>query len=317
MLLLGFLISPFSSADTLILKNGDKIKGLILEEFKDRVVFSTVDGEKEFMKSVLSSAVYDSEEKALLRKGSNQFKRGQYVKAYYTYKLVAELNPDLEEARERLYYLRSYIDTKDRRDILEDVASKKERDEQAPGITPARMVEEELGLVLEEGERHVLIKEIKENSLLGKDLEIKPGDCIVSVRGEMTAYMGINEVAEILLIPGEVRVATEREIFLKLKPITFLFDKIPFNRYRQILEAELMLQKQGIIFQNLKEQGVAETAGVRKNDLLFRINGLNVRYVPLAKVMETIENNQGREIDLIIRRNVTLWRKGKKHERIL
>lgn len=321
LVIIGFVlsacVSSFSSADTIILKDGTKIKGLILEEFKDRIIFSTVDGEKEFMKNALSSAIYDSEEKALLRKGANQFKKGQFIKAYYTYKRAAELNPDLEEARERLYYLKSYLDTKLRRDILNDVASKKERDEQSPGKTLVQMVEEELGLVLEEGERYVFIKEIKENSLLGKALEIKPYDRIVSVRGEMTAYMGINEVAEILLIPGEIRVTIERDISLKLNPVTSLFDKIPFNKYKQILSAELSLKKYGVMFQNLKERGIARAAGIRENDLLFRMNGLNIRYVPLARVVETIENNQAREIDLIIRRDVTLWKKGKKHEQLL
>jgi len=59
-----FLILFSSSvfADIVIMKDGKRIKGLILDEFKDRIVVSTVEGEKIIMISDIESAIYSSEE---------------------------------------------------------------------------------------------------------------------------------------------------------------------------------------------------------------------------------------------------------------
>lgn len=298
-----------SPADTVILKSGKKVKGLILDEFKDRIVLSTADGEKTIIKSDIRSAVYDSEEKALMRMGENQLKRGQYIKAYHTFEKVVELDPDLEKARERRNYLRSYLETKTRYDVVDDLNTRKERYEGAEGKIPVREVEEELGLVLAPGDKYVSIESIRGRGRSRSGPSLAPGDRIVAVWGELTAYMGVDEVAELLLAPGEVKFTVERDVHPGLSSAGKLSGVFLRTRYKRIAGAELKLKTEGVIVENIIPGGPFETAGIRKGDLVYRISGRNTRYMPMAELVKIIEENQNRKIDLVIRRDITLWRK--------
>jgi C-terminal processing protease CtpA/Prc len=280
------------------------MKGLILDEYKDRVVLSTADGEKTLMKSRIRSAIYDSEEDALIQKARNQFKKHQYVEAYYTYKKAVDLNPEHEEAVERLNYLRGYLETKTRDDIIEGVKNNQERFGGADGRTVARRVTEELGLILGQGEKYVYVEEITGDNLSGADSKLKPGDRIVRVWGEMTAYMTVDEVGVLFLSPGEVRFTIERTASPLLSTVKSLF-----SGYGKIIGARLRLIKKGIVIEKLRQGGPFARAGILSGDLLWRINGKNTRYMPLSEVLGMIREDQGKTIEVDVRRDVTLWRK--------
>ncbi len=302
-----FAISFFclqSAADVVVLKNGKRMKGLILDEYKDRVVLSTADGEKTIMKSKIRSAIYDSEEDALIQKARNQFKKHQYVEAYYTYKKAADLNPEHEEAVERLNYLRGYLETKTRDDIMEGVKNNQERFGGANGRTVILRVTEELGLVLGQGEKYVYVDKIINDNLSGAVLKLKPGDKIVRVWGEMTAYMTVDEVGVLFLSPGEVRFTIERTVSPLLGTVRSIFP-----RYGRIMGAHLRLIKKGIVIEKLRQGGAFAQAGMLSGDLLWRINGKNTRYMPLSEVLGMIRTEQGERIEVDVRRDVTLWRK--------
>ena len=301
----------FSFADTVILKNGRKEKGLILDEFKDRIVLSTAEGEKTLMKSDIRSAIYDSEQKALMQKGRNQLKRGQYIKAYYTYEKAVELNPDLKEARERLYYLRNYLETKIRSDVRGSWIARKERFGGASGKTLARKVAGELGLVLASGEKYVFVEKILDSGSPGAKLKLEQGDRIVAVWGEMTAYMDADEVAGMFLGPGETRFVIERTVFPGIAASKTLFGGSLFSGYRKAIGAGLELRKKGVIVSNVIPGGSFRTSGIREGDLLYRINGKNTRYLPMSQIIDIIEKNRNREIEVVIRRDVALWGKGR------
>jgi C-terminal processing protease CtpA/Prc len=293
-----------STADVVILKNGKRLKGLILDEYKDRVVLSTADGEKTIMKSKIRSAVYDSEEDALIQKARNQLKKHQYVEAYYTYKKAVDLNPEHEEALERLNYLRGYLETKTRDDIIEGVRNNKERFAGADGRTVGRRVAEELGLVLGQGDKYAYVEEIVNDNLSGSASKLKPGDRIVRVWGEMTAYMTVDEVGVLLLSPGEVRFTVERTVSPLLRTAKSLF---PWHS--KIMGAHLRLIKKGIVIEKLRRGGPFAQVGILSGDLLCRINGKNTRYMPLSEVLGIIKKDQGRTIEIDVQRDVTLWRK--------
>ncbi|MFC1548431.1 PDZ domain-containing protein [Candidatus Omnitrophota bacterium] len=300
---IAFLVLFFCaevSADTVILRSGKRLKGLILDEYKDRIILSTGEGEKIIMKSKIRSAIYDSEEKALIQKARNQLKKHQYIKAYYTYKKAADLNPEHKEALERVSYLRGYLETKTRDDVLNNIRTNKERFEGLEGKTMSRRVAEELGLTLGQGEKYVFVKKISGRN---PSDEVKQGDKIVGVWGEMTAYMDTDEVGNMLLSPGEVKFRIERAV----RPVLSASNSM-FSKYRKIMGARLKLEKKGIIIERVAPKGPLGKAGIANNDLLFRINGKNTRYMPLSNVLDIIRSNQGKEIDIDIRRDVTLWK---------
>ena len=293
-----------SSADTVILKNGKKLKGLIITEYKDRVTLSTAEGEKTVMKSSIRSAIYDDEEKALLQKARNHLKRHQYMKAYYTYQKVLELDPELKEAKERVKHLRSFLEKKTREDIVEDLRGKNER----LGASVSRSVKEKLaeglGLVLGEGEKYVFVKEILDNALPGIVSSLKVKDRIVSVWGEMAAYMDAREVGQMILLPGEVKMTIERSVRPHLGSSAALF-----SRYRSIIGGKVGLKKKGITVMKVKPGGSFDSAGIKKGDILFSVDGRLTRYMPMEEFRNIVRENQNRDIDVSVRREVTFWKK--------
>ncbi|MEA3489107.1 MAG: PDZ domain-containing protein [Candidatus Omnitrophota bacterium] len=304
-----FFYSSPSRADTVILKSGDRIKGLILEEFKDRIVLSTVQGEKTIMKSAIRSAIYDSEEKALMQKGRNQLKKGQYIRSYQTYEKVVELDPGLDEARERLNYLRSYLETKARHDVLDGLRAKRERFENARSKTPAQRLFDELGLVIAPGEKYVSIEKVSIDTVRESGSGLEPGDRIVAVWGEMTAFMDVEEVSEVLLAPGEIRMTIERMLRPELSSAGKMFKGLFSPGYRKIAGAVIELKKEGYVVGDMEKGGPFEKAGIRSGDLLCRINGANTRYMPMRELDRVLEENQNERIEVVVRRDVTLWKK--------
>lgn len=298
-------------ADTVVLKDGTRIKGLILDEFKDRLVISTVIGERELMKSTLKSAIYDSEEKALIHEGRNYFKKAQFIKAYYTYKKAAELNPDLKEAKERLYYLRSYLKTKMRCDIIGDVVMNKEREEKLKEKNSTQRAEDELGIVLyNNGGRYVSIEKITNDNLPGAGEELKPYDRFQIVRGEMAAYMDVNEVADVLLVPGEIRITIERTVFPEIAVVGgTLLDKVNFARCKKSIGAVLEFKKDGLTVKAVNSEGPFAKAGIKDGDILHRINGRNTTYLFIQKVEQIIRESEGKKAEVVIKRDVTLWKR--------
>ena len=295
-------------ADTVILRDGQRMKGLIVDEFRDRVILSTPDGERTVMKSDIRSAVYDSEQKALLQQGRNQLKKGQYIKAYQTFEKAVELDPEQPEAIERLNYLRSYLETKTRYDVAAGVRKRREDSEGEKGKTLVQEVKESLGLVLEPGEKYVSVKEFNPAGVPARKTDLRPGDRIVAVWSEMTAYMGVDEVAEALLAPGEVRITVERTVFPELDRSGGFFGGLPWG-YRKIIGAGLGLRTEGVIVTGVTAGGPFDRAGIRKGDLIFRIEGNNTRYMPMRRITELIRQDEGRRIEIVIRRDLTLWRK--------
>lgn len=307
---ISLLVFHYAGADTVILKDGTRVKGLILEEFKDRVLVSTPKGEKTILKSNIRSAVYSSEEKSLIQKANNLVKKGKPVEAYYVFKDVLEVNPENEEARERMYYLKGFIETKAKRKPLDEARAK--YGEGTSGIKNAStLVEEELGLFLKEEDNHIFIEEVSKEAPGAEKGELKKGDRIVSVWGEMTSFMSAEEVARLFLMPGEIRVVIERSVQPFLAYSKGFFRGILYPAYRGIIGASLKLYKRGIIVRGIIPRGAFSSVGIKDGDLLFRIKGKNTRYLPLPEVVRIIERSQGEEIEVVIRRDVTLWRKAR------
>lgn len=311
---LTFMIVSFvttSSADTVALKNGERTKGLILEEFTDRIVMSTAGGEKVFFKNDIRHVYYDDKVKALLQKGKNQIKRGQYVKAYYTYGEALEIDPDSREAKDRYNYLRSYLEKKIKNDRIRKILKKKEQTEGIDGKTSAEEASKQLGVVLKsDGEYITVEKVLKGNGSNTKDI-LRPGDKIISVWGENTKYMDADEVAEMMLSPSETKMVIERQVFPKLSSFGGILPRTIFKSYRSIIGASLTLNKKGLTINRASKTGPFSSVGIKDGDLLASIKGESTRYMPLKDVVRIIKNNQDEVIDITIRRNVCIWSKGR------
>lgn len=298
-----------SYGDTVILKNGVKLKGLILDEFKDRVVVSTSDGEITLMKSDIRSSTYDSEEKALMQQGRNLLKRRQHVKAYYVFEKALELDPDLVEARERMNYLRSFLEDSVRNDIIETMNKREEIAGAREAVDPSGIIRRQMGMILVPGEKYVTVEHEPDGNFSEKMSGIQDGDRIVAVWGQMMAYMDPEEVAAALISPGEIRMTIERTVEPQLDRIRGYLRYLFFAGYKSIIGATLRLRTEGLIAERLVAGGAFASAGLKDGDMLYRITGKNTRYMPTSHVEDILKENQGKRIEVVFRREVTLWNK--------
>jgi len=310
MLKLTFFILVFllcfpgiSSPDTLLLKNGERVKGLILNEYKDRIVVSTAGGEVYYMKSDIRSASYDSEARSFLQAARNQVKKGQYVKAYYTYEQVTSLDPDIEEAAERLIFLSKYIGTKAKYDMKDRIARHRDMDTAAESVSPGEKIEKKLGILLARGDKYV---EVKETDGVSSGLLAK-GDKIVSVWGEMAAFMDIEEVASLLLGSNEVRITVERPVPVELSDINPLISLFLPDDCSRITGAKLKLERAGLTVSRANDNGPFKNAGIERGDLIFAVDGKSTEYMSLGTFRRIIRSRQGETTGFVIRRKIVLW----------
>jgi len=294
-------------ADTVILKDGRRVKGLILDEMKDRIVFSTVSGEREIRKSDIRSAIYDTETQALLQKGRNQIRRGQYIRAYHTFEKVLEIDPDIGEARERLRYLASQVERINRLDFIGDPGVRNAREPGAGKKPAAERLREEIGLTLSSNGKYVTVKDPGGKDTPASEAGLRPGDRIVSVWGDMAAYMDVTEVAENLLKGPELKMTIERTVFPVLPPAGSDRGWLPVPAYRKAAGTGIYLKKKGFVAGKVSPGGAFAEAGIREGDLLSRIAGKNTRYMPSRAVRKVIEDGRGGGIEVVIRRDISFW----------
>lgn len=306
----AFAVLPgWAHADTVIMKDKTRIKGLILDEFRDRIVVSTAEGEKTLMKDDIRCAVYDDEERALLQTGNTQFKKGNFLKAYYIYDKAAELNPDSEEACQKRDFLRNYVGTKTRYDIEDGVRRKREIFSGASGMTFLKMLQDEMGIVLAADDKYVFVKKIIQGAQTKSAKNFREGDRIVSVWGEMSSYAQPEEVAEMMLRPGQTRIVIERTLDPKLTFPRRVGIILPIENYRAMLGAELKLAKKGIVVARVFPNGPFSKAGIKSGDLVYRIGGQNTRYMPIKDVIKKFEQNEGEEIEVVVHRDIVIWKR--------
>ena len=143
----------------------------------------------------------------------------------------------------------------------------------------------------------------------GAESTVKPGDRIVAVWGEETAYMDVEEVAEKLLVLGEVKLVIERTVAPRFRPGNPVFDGLFCDGYKRITGAVIKLYKQGVVVEKVIPGGSFDSAGIEEKDILHEINGRKTRYMPISQIVDVFRHNKNKEVDVVIRRDITLWGK--------
>jgi len=304
-----FAASKASFADTLSLRNGDEIKGLVLRDYKDRVVVSTADGEKTLMKKDLCSVSYDSEANALYKEAGNYEKKREYIKAYHTYEKALELDPEMELARDRMIYLNNFIGKKFKHDFFDKVYRNMGQDEPGPGVKLSDKVFDELGIQLKPGQEFVEVGMVREDAGKFSGASLRVDDKIIAVWGRMAAYMDSEEVSAMLLEPGEIKMTVERKYAVTVPERTgFPFYPLRTDTLRR-LGGEVVLKKTGFIVNNVVSGTEFCNAGIRKGDIICNINGMDVKYTPYSGLEKVLGASRGKNVDIVVRRDVSLWKK--------
>jgi tetratricopeptide (TPR) repeat protein len=308
------IIAPRLYADTIVMKDGEKIKGLVVDEYVDRVTLSTIDGEKDILRQDIEKIEYDSPEQNFMQLGRAYDVKGWYDKAAFYYRKAMELNPDYKEARDA--YLASHAKmwreeerlTKkelERQNMVMEWWKKKNRyiKNSSQVQDKALLLKDVLGIYLVERNNIFTIDEVKPNSSAAK-AGIQKGDLLVGIWGKLIKYSNMEDVLAELLGPkySEVRVLIEREISIPRENSK--------NLYRE-LGIVLGFQYEGLEIKEVISGNKGESAGFKKGDYIVAIDKNITRYLPLDSIIALINSTEGnRNIIFSVRRKVNLRREG-------
>lgn len=297
-----------SYADTIYTKDDKEIKGIILEDYKDRVIFSTVDGQVTIMKSSIKELYFDTEEQNLIKLAEQSRDKGDYIKAFVYYDRAFKLNPKSAAAKDGIVFLQGYLfkrDMSQKEEILKH-HNEFERRGEKPEIKSdedkfdedLKKLRTEIGIVLVIVDGMTKVKNVIAKSPAAS-AGIKKGDTLVSVWGRLVGYMPLKEVTETLLEKNslETKIALERNITVRV------------GRDGSI-GAALSMQFEGLTVSAVKEGSAAFEADLKPKDIITAINGDSTRYMPLKKAIALIKGSRGGEVSLTIRKDVIMWGKG-------
>lgn len=302
-------------ADTVTTKDGREIKGIIVEDYKDRVIFSTVDGEVNIMKSDINELYFDSEEDNLIKLAEQAQERNDYNRAFGYYDKAYKLNPDSKRAKDGLVLLQGYLFRKG--EANKEMSVRRQEDFEKYGGHIEAMESDE-------GEYNRAVGKLKGTSgmMIGLtenmpetvnvridspayEAGIRKGDRLVAIWGRLTGYMSLKEVVNNLMEKSslEVKCIIERAIDVPIRK-----DRPLFANINHLIGVSFSMEFDGLTISGVTDGDSAVLAGIHKGDLVTAIDGKSTRYMPLKNAVEMIKRSKANTVKLAIRREVTFWR---------
>jgi len=305
-------------ADTIRKTDGKELKGIVVEDYKDRVVFSTVDGEVTIPKSRIKELYLDSEEDNLIRLAERARDRGDYGTAYGYYTMITKIDPNSKRAKDGMTFLHGYLFRQG--EIRKEEAIKKQEAIDRYGALihtgiseieaqrdAEKGLEKRLGITLVMSSGFPMIDSITKN-MPAHQAGLRKGDLIISVWGRLTGYMKLKDVMALLLQKGaiEIKCVMERTVDVRIAERGF------FAKPMNMIGADLGMEFDGLTVMNVADGAGAYKAGIEQGDFVTAINGQSTRYLPLKKSVKHIKRSKSGTVKLTIRREVVLWRNGGK-----
>ena len=309
-------VAPLFS-DTIYTNEGREIRGIVVEDYADRVVMSTVDGEITELKTDIKQLYYDSEADNLVKLAEQSKERGDMIKAFAYYDMALRSNPDSKPAKDGIIFLQGYLFRKEQVKKEDEIRKQEEFENYgAAKISEEKPLEEKIkdmevsmrqniGITLGVKGGGQVIENVRSNSP-ADDAGVRRNDIIVAVWGRLTGYMPLEDVMKALLEKPslEIKCTIERDVIVFLNP-----DKAIMAPLKDMVGATFSMQFDGLTASDVVAGGPAVAAGLEKNDLIVAIDGNSTRYMPLKKAISLMRSTKNSSILLKIRRELLIWRK--------
>ena len=312
-LILIFITLTSLYADTVVTKDGKKIKGLVVEEYTDRIKLSTVDGERDISREDIERVEYDTPEQNFMQLGRAYDAKGWHDKAVVYYKKAMELNPDYKEAKDA--YLSSHaemwrqeekmtIKEVERQHMVMDWWKERRKETSSLSKDKALLLRDVIGISLVQKEGVFTIDEVRPYSAAAR-AGIQKGDNLVGIWGRRISYSKMERIIDELLGPkySEVRVLVEREISIGI-------DERSKNLYKE-LGILLGFEYEGLVIKDIVDGKRGAPAGFKKGDFVVAINKNITRYLPLDNIIALINSADDKNIIFTVERTINLRREGK------
>jgi len=287
-----------ASADTVHFKNGEELKGLIVEEHEDRVVLSTADGEMPVLRKVISKIDFDDPAYTLLSMGRQLERSKKYGEALSYYEKAAQLNPSLEEARTASIGVRSKMwagftegptsEIRKQQEIQDAWRSDTTLEDQARRGEEAdeSLLWKRMGLRLEQEGDFVKVSEIRVGGY-AHQAGMRLNDTLHAVDSRSMRYIQKRAVQLDLLNPryASMTVEVRRRISFPAK-----IGKTDLKSIGMDLKQEYS----GVVVWRVKRGSPSEKYGIKTGDRLILVGEENTRYMPLPKIGQAFKTKQGK-----------------------
>jgi predicted metalloprotease with PDZ domain len=308
---LCLIVPEQASGDTVIKKDREKVKGVIVEEYKDRIVLSTMDGEQKIMKSDIDNISYDLEEQNLTRMGDLYQDRAMYQEAYYYYNQALKVNPNYKPAREGVDYSGSMLQQFSRKMKLEHINRMNEEKAWRSGVKIeegdiADQVNKVLGFSIEPFGANFKVSEVRKASP-ASDAGLKEGDIIVALWGRMTGYTRPEDLMTKIMAAEvmEVRFTILRGIVINVPASG--------GSLSAMLGTDITYSEtEGFEVTGVVPESEAWKKGVVEGDILVEIEGVSTRYMPLEELERSVEDKRGEPVSFSVKRDISIWKRFEK-----
>lgn len=279
-------------ADTIFLTSGQEIKGLVVDEYRDRVILSTPDGEVLVMKELINDIFYDLPEQNYWYLGNRAFEERNFDTAKTLYRRSLELNPDYIEAHDALFLI------DEMRYRLDFGIDRWDLDRLQVALRRS------LGFTVRQTAGMYVVETLDEASPAA-NAGIRAQDRIVAVWSYKLGYMDPTDAAQLFI--G----APDTSVKLTLRRPLIVRDDVPAKSSSGgalWLEVEGMEGK-GLVVSSIHEKSAEQTSKLKKLDRIVMLNGKSTRYMPIEDVRKLIAQAGKKDLYLEIERDVTLFRK--------
>jgi len=304
-----YFLASLAMADTIILKDNQEFKGVVVEQYSDRVIVSTIDGEKEIMRKDIGRISFDLAEQNLTSIGDYYKEKKIYDKAYYYYQKALDVNPDYKQARDGMNYVGTYLRNSGMAMKLSHIQRLNEsRIGKGGGLVSMESskevkIKDELGITLKNMGKDFVITGVTALSPAYR-AGIIEGDILNQVWGKSITYMEPEDVFSELVSPviQDVRIGVIRK---------YNFDLTKANKVKgSLLGIKLGFDEmEGLVVKEVYKEGMAYNYGVRDGDIIMDVDGKAVRYMEIKEVEKIINSKKGKELNMSVKREVVIWKK--------
>ena len=304
------------NADTIYLKEGQETKGVVVEDYHDRIMLSTESGETCYLKKDIEKIKYDTPEDNLVKIGAMYKDKGDYKTALYYYDAAYKLNPSMKEAQDGTLLLINLITQKRESDLEAQVNLKQDTEEKmgkviAEEISPpssaikAKELQAKVGLSIKTLNSEIVVDKVLKNSP-ADTAGLKEKDVIISIWGKLLRYMQLKDVYNLFLgnTVSELKIMVARDIALTVRK-----NRI-FRGAEDMIGGKLSMEFEGLTIKRVVPAGSLEKAGILEGDMVTKIRGYSTRYISIEAAYKLIEETKGNALKFEIQREFVVWKRG-------
>lgn len=289
-----FSFSRAAFADTLYLKDKSTLKGIVVEEYVDRIIYSTIEGEKEILKSDIIHIKFEEPADNLMRLGDAAFEKGYFKAALKYFMMGQRANPNISSLDGKIYHTEQIIykapETRKREHLAlkNEIMSGRTAADPADSLEPKQQLVNKLGIKINERRGRYFIKSVSSGSSFDK-AGARKGDAIISIWSKLCDYLTFKDLFDLLINPKEtlMMVTIERRLIIQ--------KNVPFD-------AKIALKWEGSFIETLNKDGALEKAGFKTLDQITAVDGQATRYAPLKTITRWLRKKS-------VTRKVTIRRK--------